>query len=218
MVGGADDHVGQGEFIGLLPGDGSPFGGAVRFGQGWGGVVALGPRHHGWSHHAQVSPGQPVGDPASEALVAGACDHGDVAAQALDFGPDFAQPRCQSGLGPDVKGENLGWKGHNLKVIVYVWREKGREKLTWDGLALEPLAPFEFEAIIPNPGGAPVPMDASLDWGGGREHIPVWPEERESRWFERSPFRSVGVVLLAVVVVWVGVPMLWRMVFPAREQ
>ena len=34
-------------------------------------------------------------------------------------------------------------------------------------------------------------MDTSLDWSGGREHIPVWPAERESRWFERSPF-SLG--------------------------
>ena len=98
-----------------------------------------------------------------------------------------------------------------------MWRETGGEKFSWDGLSLEPLAPFEFETVIPNPEGRRVSMNATLDWGGGRQNMFVWPIQREKPWFERAPFRSVGGVLLAVVVVWVGAPILWRLVFPSRE-
>ena len=118
-----------------------------------------------------------------------------------------------------IKGRNLGWKGHSLSVIVNAWRETGREALVWDSMTLEPLAPFEFEAIIPNPGGASVPLDATLDWEGGRKHIPIWPPAPEDpEWYARAPFLSTAGALLAVIVLWVGIPLLRRLISQLQEK
>ena len=113
-----------------------------------------------------------------------------------------------------IEGENLGWKAHDAKISVLLHRENNPERLVWDNLVLEPLTPFEFEATIPNPGGLPVPMEAVLDWESGRQAIPIWPVEHTPSWYEQGVFRSTAGVLVAVAVLWVSIPILWKKLHP----
>ncbi len=73
---------------------------------------------------------------------------------------------------------------------------------------------LDFEQTIANGGESPVvSVIMELDWGSGRQMFQAWPEEPEPPWYTWPVFRSSVGAMIALVVVWVGAPMLlqgWR--------
>ena len=118
-----------------------------------------------------------------------------------------------------VEGENQGWGAPGLVVQARVFREDGSIRThTWDQGPLEPLGSVKFEQTILNDHESPVvSVVIELDWGSGRQAFVAWPEESGSPWYAWGIFRSAIGVMIALVVVWVGGPMLFRAVREARQ-
>ncbi len=123
-----------------------------------------------------------------------------------------------------VEGENQGWGSPGLAVRAEVFREDGGIRShAWDQGPLEPLGRVNFEQTIPNDHESPVAgVMIWLDWGSGQHPYLAWPEESGPPWYTHEVFRheifqsSIGA-MIALVVVWVGGPMLFRAVREARR-
>ncbi len=118
-----------------------------------------------------------------------------------------------------LDGENQGWGAPGLTVRAEVFREDGRRRVhTWGQGPLEPLGPVKFEQTIPNKHESPVvSIVMSLDWGSGRQPYLAWPEEPEPPWYTWGVFRSSIGAMIALVVVWVGGPMLFGAIRETRR-
>lgn len=111
-----------------------------------------------------------------------------------------------------VEGQNTGWAAPRLSATVLIWSDTHHDRFTWDLGPLEPLGTFELnEKIVLEPGRDPHRIDVDLDWGTGRRSYTVWDTSSVStfeRFIAHSVFRSTIGVMVAIVVLWVCVPML----------
>ena len=143
---------------------------------------------------------------------------------ATSWGP----PSFEGNAGAELKdgaihlwfsGENQGWGAPGLEVQATVFREDGSiHPHSWDLGPLQPLGSVGFQQTIPNKHESPVlSVFMELDWGSGRQPFLAWPKEPEPPWYTRAVFRSAIGAMIALVVVWVGGPMLFRAVREARR-
>ena len=118
-----------------------------------------------------------------------------------------------------VEGENQGWGSPGLTVRAEIFREDGSIGThSWNQGPLEPLGAVKFEQTIPNEHESPVVSVVTwLDWGSGQRPYLAWPEESGPSWYTHGIFRSAIGAMIALVVVWVGGPMLFRAVREARR-
>ena len=143
---------------------------------------------------------------------------------ATSWGP----PSFEGNAGAELKdeaihlwfsGENQGWGALGLEVQATVFREDGSiHPRFWDLGPLQPLGSVGFQQTIPNKHGSPVvSVVVELDWGSGSQPYLAWPKEPEPPWYTRAVFRSAIGAMIALVVVWVGGPMLFRAAREARR-
>ena len=153
---------------------------------------------------------------------------------ATSWQPTFFEGSAQVEFESDVinlgvTGENLGWKAHHLEVRASVRHPADTSLVgrtyTWDHYSLAPRSSFEFRETIPNPnkdGTPPTAIELELDWGSGRKLFRPWPPGADPPppppLLERAAFRSVGGVMAAVVVLWIGIPALVGVVRRDRRE
>ena len=118
----------------------------------------------------------------------------------------------------EIEGENRGWGAPNLTVRAIVFREDGSRGVhSWDHGPLEPRGSVDFRETILNEGPSPlVSVMIELDWESGRQIFQAWPEEPWRPWYTWGVFRSSVGSMIALVVVWVGAPMLFHAARDAR--
>ena len=119
---------------------------------------------------------------------------GDVTGQVLDLRADI---------------QNLGWGAPQLWASVVGWNGRDRETHSFDLGPMAPLGRFEFQerVALKHP---PDRVDLVLDWGGGRQFYVVWDSsEPPSFPFHLPVFRSTLGLVVAVIALWLVVPMLW---------
>ena len=111
-----------------------------------------------------------------------------------------------------VKGKNIGWHAPNLTVRILVFRENGvRQVYPSEKGPLEPLATLRFDEVVPNEGASPIALIlAELVWSTGNEVIQAWPLEPAPPWYSSLIFRSTYGGMIALIVIWVGIPRLFR--------
>ncbi len=129
----------------------------------------------------------------------------------------FFEVETDAEVGPDtidlrIEGENLGWGVPGLSIRAIVFREDGSRRVhNWSLGTLEPLGSIEFIRSVPNDAGAPVlSVIVELNWESGRQVFQAWPKETEPPWYTWPVFRSSVGSMIALVVVWVGAPMLFQ--------
>ena len=108
-----------------------------------------------------------------------------------------------------AKGRNLGWGMPEHYAAAVVWREDGSQQdYSWELGELSPRASVEFEQTIPNEGDSPVySIEVGLDYA---PPLQAWPPLPGEPWHSRFPVGSTAGLLVSIVVLWVGVPMLFR--------
>ena len=76
---------------------------------------------------------------------------------------------------------------------------------------MDPLAAVSFDEVVPNEGASPIALVLTeLAWGTGNEVIQAWPPEPTRPWYSSLAFRSTLGSMIALVVIWVGTPVLFR--------
>ena len=76
---------------------------------------------------------------------------------------------------------------------------------------MDPLATVNFDEVVPNEGASPIALILTeLAWGTGNEVIQAWPLEPTRPWYSSLAFRSTLGSMIALVVIWVGTPVLFR--------
>ena len=121
-----------------------------------------------------------------------------------------------------LNGENRGWAARQLEVRARVFHEDGSQQLhRWEQGAMDSLAPFEFdetflldESVTDSPVYS---IAAELEWGSGRNILQAWPPVPGTPWYSGAPFSSGIGAMVALVVLWVGAPMLLQAVRQARS-
>ena len=118
-----------------------------------------------------------------------------------------------------LEGENQGWGAPNLAIRAMVFREdRSRNIHSWSQGALDPLSSVDFRETIPNEEDSPiVSVIVELDWASGRQVFQAWPENPRRPWYTWGIFHSSVGSMIALVVVWVGAPMLFRALRDARR-
>ena len=119
-----------------------------------------------------------------------------------------------------VEGENVGWGAPELTVRAMIFREDGSSQFeSWHRGPLGPLAPGQFREALPHDNDSPVVgIGIKLDWGSGSRTFRAWPPEPGQPWYTRSLFRSTIGGMIALVVVWIGAPMLYQALRQSRRQ
>ena len=120
-----------------------------------------------------------------------------------------------------LEGWNRGWTVHQLEVRAVVYHEDGSYQVNrWQEGRVEPLAEYNFDetfqlnATITD--SSVHSVFAEVDWGSGRRVLQAWPLVSGTRFYSRGAFRSGVGTMAALVVLWVGVPMLVRAVQQVR--
>ena len=111
-----------------------------------------------------------------------------------------------------VRGKNNGWHAPHLTVRTLVFRQDGTRQvyISEKGL-VEPLATVSFDEVVPNEGAFPIALILTeLAWGTGNEVIQAWPLEPTPPWYSNLAFRAIYGSMIALVVIWVGTPALFR--------
>lgn len=121
-----------------------------------------------------------------------------------------------------LSGTNRGWPVHGLEVRARVFHEDGSHQIRrWELGAVAASAPIEFDerfALDESVTDSPVySVITELEWGTGRRVLQAWPPVPETPWHSHSAFRSGIGAMIALVVLWVGAPMLWQAVRQARS-
>ena len=121
-----------------------------------------------------------------------------------------------------LSGVNRGWAARSLEVRARVFHEDGSNQLhRWERGGVEALADFEFDerfALDESVTDSPVySVITELDWGTGRRALQAWPPVPGTPWYSHGAFRSGIGAMVALVVLWVGAPMLWQAVRQARS-
>ena len=119
-----------------------------------------------------------------------------------------------------VEGKNNGWHAPHLTVRTLVFRQDGvRQVYTSRKGFVDPLATVNFDEVVPNEGASPIALILTeLAWGTGNEVIQAWPLEPTRPWYSSLAFRSTLGSMIALVVLWVGTPVLFRALRQSRTQ
>ena len=143
---------------------------------------------------------------------------------ATSWGPPFFEGDAGAELKDEAihlwfNGENQGWGAPGLAVQATVFRDDGSiHRHSWDLGPLQPLGSVGFRQTIPNSNESlVVSVFMELDWGAGRQPYLAWPKEPETPWHSRAVFRSAIGAMIALAVVWVGGPTLFRVAREARR-
>lgn len=125
------------------------------------------------------------------------------------------------GVRLDFRGRNLGRLAADFSIKAQVFREDGSHRAyDWPQGTLLTHSEVEFRETIAHEDDSPVnSIIMELDWGAGYRLLPAWPPEAGPSWYDRlpSPLRSGVGAMVALVVLWVGLPALWRQVRQARS-
>lgn len=112
------------------------------------------------------------------------------------------------------QAENVGETADDLRITVIVYRDDTSVKYQTSHIGvLAKGDSLNFSDTILLVPGAPVfSVDVDVEWNGGREYLRLWPESPLPPWYERVPraFRSTAGALVAIVVLWLGIPALTR--------
>ena len=136
--------------------------------------------------------------------------------------PDYLDIKARAVMdGPrvflSVSGNNNGWAAPQLNLHAQVFHEGGAyQEQSFILGRVDALADFDYDeyfTLDENVSTAPVKVImAQLDWGTGQHILQAWPPPPVVPFYAHSFFRSGIGVMVAVVILWVGIPALFRAV------
>ena len=137
-----------------------------------------------------------------------------------DMQPTYIQAEADAALNGkqvavSVWGRNLGWATYHLEVQAQVFHEGGTHQTQrWPVGQLEGREEFNFSesfTLDDDISRAPVQQVlAQLHWGTGQQTLQAWPPPLRPPFYNHPVFRSGVGAMVAVVVLWVGVPAVLR--------